>query len=294
MKAIFNKTLVILFLIINYIPSIAQENSADTVVKVSTPVKHTFENAVLMNNQTVEKGNKKTLDFMIQHRFGIIENIDDMFGIFGPSNIRLGLNYAITNRLAVGIGASKNKHLYDLEWKYLLLKQMKNGGSPVTISYYGNMGRSADDKDKFINQDSAYKSSNRNSYFNEIMIARKINNALSLQIAATYSHYNIVDSVLGKHDFYGGSFIGRYKFSPQSSVHIEFDYLFNVSDIEKESRPLPNLGIGYEVATSGHQFQMFICTANGIIGQETRVYNLNDFTKKEVLIGFNITRQWGF
>jgi hypothetical protein len=62
----------------------------------------------------------------------------------------------------------------------------------------------------------------------------------------------------------------------------------------KKYYPKPNPGIGYEVSTSGHQFQVFVCSASGIINQENRVYNQNAFFDKGILIGFNITRQWGF
>ncbi len=272
----------------------AQEQTDPPKEKTWTPVKHTFENSVLINNQTVEKPAKKTLDFIIQHRFGVIENVQDLGGLYAPSNIRLGLDYGVTKRLAVGIGTTKNKHYYDLQWKYIIMQQMAGGGFPLTIAYFGDLARSADPKDKFNNLEGNYKSANRISYFHELMIARKVNAALSLQLAGTYSYFNIVDSVVDQHAFIGTSFVGKYKFSPQSSIQIEFDYPLNVSGIDENYRPKPNLGIGYEVSTSGHQFQIFICTGNGILNQETRVYNFNDFTKREILIGFNITRQWSF
>ena len=274
--------------------SIAQDASADSVKKSPTPVKHIFEHSVVINNQTVEKPAKKALDFIIQHRFGVLKNFTDLGGVYGPANIRLGLDYGVTKRLSVGVGATKNKHYYDLEWKYILMNQMKDGGFPVSIAYYGDVARSADSKDKFINQDQAFKSQNKLTYFHELMFARKVTSRVSLQLAGTYSHFNIIDSLVNEHNFFGASFVGKYRFSPQSSIQVEFDNPLNVSSIPKDLRPKPNLGLGFEVSTSGHQFQVFVCTANGIINQEMRVYNLNDFTKREVMIGFNITRQWGF
>jgi hypothetical protein len=148
--------------------------------------------------------------------------------------------------------------------------------------------------DNFLNQEGVYKSSNRLSYFHEIMVARKINSHISLQVAGTYTHFNIIDSLYGQHDFYGVSFVGKYKFSPQSSVVVDFDYMLNQSKLDESVKPKPNLGIGYELSTGSHQFQIFICNADAIINQETRVYNQNDFFKGDVMIGFNIMRQWGF
>ena len=165
---------------------------------------------------------------------------------------------------------------------------------PVSVAYYGDIAKSAKPSDDFINSEGEYKYSNRFSYFHEIMIARKMNSKLTLQLAGTFSYFNLIDSVYGQHAFYGVNFTGRYKFSPQSSVVVDFGYPLNVSDINGDTKPLPNLGIGYEVSTGSHQFQVFVCNADGIINQDIAVYNRNDFFKGDILIGFNITRQWGF
>lgn len=284
-----------LILMITPLSLLAQEASSDDSAKSAKEfVKNTFENGILINNNTVETPGSKTLDFNIQHRFGLIEDETDFFGIYAPANIRMALTYGFTSRLAVGIGASKNKMTYDLNAKYTILKQTKGKGSPVTITYFGEIARATTADENWLDAEGNYKSTYKLSYFNEVMIARKFSNKLSLQLAGTYSHYNIIDSVYGQHDFYGASFVGKYKFSPQSSIHIDFDYLLNVSDIVEESRPKPNLGIGYEVSTGSHQFQIFVCTGGDIINQDYRVFNTNDFTKGDFLIGFNITRTWGF
>ena len=184
--------------------------------------------------------------------------------------------------------------IYDFNAKYTIIKQAKSGGSPVTVSYFGNFAKATTADENWLDAEGEHKNIYKFSYFNELMVARKFSNKLSFQLAGTYSHYNIIDSVYGQHDFYGVSFVGKYKFSPQSSIHVDFDYLLNVSDINEDVRPKPNLGIGYEVSTGSHQFQVFVCTGGDIISQDYRVYNTNDFTKGDFLIGFNITRQWGF
>lgn len=253
-------------------------------------VKRTFDGGTIINNATIEQLSKHTMEFIIQHRFGVIYMSDDLYGIFAPSNIRLGLRYGVIKNLSVGIGATKNRRIYDLEWKYVFLKQTTGRGIPVTVAYYGDLGLSGLPKSNFLNQDSVYKYTDRFSYFHELMIARKITKRLSLQIAGTYTHLNIVDTLM-IHDNIGASALASFRFSPQSSVTLEFDYPISKPETNE---PKPNLGIGYEVSTGGHQFQIFVCTTNAIINQETRTHNLNDFIKREILLGFNITRQWGF
>ena len=147
---LLKQKLVLLMLLVS--PAVFAQ-SADTTETSNTPekevtkpvkkvVKSTFENSTSINNQTVETTHKKTLEFMIQHRFGVMDNFNDMGGLWGSSNIRLGLTYGITNRLAIGVGATKNKKIYDLNVKYAILKQT-NGGIPVSVCYFGTVGRSA-------------------------------------------------------------------------------------------------------------------------------------------------------
>lgn len=270
----------------------AQETTGDVTKPAKEVVKSTFENSVLLNSQTVDNAAKKSLDFMIMHRFGLIENAKDLFGFYASANIRLGLNYGITDRIAVGLGVTKYNMTYDLQWRYMLLKQAKSGGSPVTVTYFGNACRSAADENQFKNQDGVYNSNDRFSWFHELMIARKFSRKFSLQVAGEFGHFNIVDS-LYEHDNIGISFLGRYKFSPQSSVIVDFDYLLTkqgLSDLD----PKPNLGIGFEVSTGNHQFEIFVCNGGQLLKQDMLVYNQNDFFKGEVMFGFNITRQWGF
>ena len=293
MNTILKKCLLLVFLIPGAIyAQSATDSAASTPAEkpAPQPVKNTFENAVIINNQTVEGEHAKNLDFVIQHRFGVMDNATDLWGFFAPSNIRLGLTYGITNRLSVGAGVTKNNYLVDLNLKYIFLKQTKGGEMPITLAYYGNISRSMLGKDNFLNQTDQYQADDRLSYFNEIMIARKFNSHLSVQAAFTYSYFNLLDSGMANANL-GASLVARYKVSPQGSVMLDYDYPITKASLNPAK---PNLGIGYEIATSGHTFQVFFTTADQISNQGQRVYNQNDLLKRQFLIGFNITRNWGF
>ena len=293
MNTILKKCLLLVFLIPGAVfAQNATDSAANTPAEKPTPqpVKNTFENAVIINNQTVEGEHAKNLDFVIQHRFGVMDNATDLWGFFAPSNIRLGLTYGITNRFSVGAGVTKNNYQVDLNWKYIFLKQTKGGEMPVTLAYYGNISRSMLGEDNFLNQTDKYQADDRLSYFNEIMIARKFNSKLSVQAAFTYSYFNLLDSGMANANL-GASLAARYKVSPQGSIMLDYDYPITKATLNPAK---PNLGIGYEIATSGHTFQVFFTTADQISNQGQRVYNQNDLLKRQFLIGFNITRNWGF
>jgi len=250
--------------------------------------KLTFACPVLINNQTVKNLNKKTLDFTIQHRFGIISTRKDLWGLFAPANIRLGVSYGLTKRLTLGLGVSKFKQIYDANWKLALLRQTKENGMPLSVTYFGSVGRSDLPNSSFYNEDKLYDVVDRFFYFNELMIARKFSEKISMQLAAKYAHFNYVTPGT-EHNVFGASFAGRYKFTKQSSVILEFDYPITKHTVNPQE---PNLSLGYEVSTGGHQFQVFVGTSDNILDAQIIGYNHNDFTKRQVLIGFNITRLW--
>lgn len=250
------------------------------------PQRNAFDSEVLINARTVTVPQAKTITMLVQHRFGTLDSKTfDLLGLYAPSNIRLGLAYTPTDWLQIGIGSTKFNKMQDLNWKVLALRQTRSNSIPVSVAYSGNVAVD-------VRGDIFPTFNNRLSYFNELMIARRFGSAFSLQASVNYSHYNILDSAEFrdlKHSNIGGSLIGRYKLSPQSSIMFEYGMSFTAPEKIK-----PNASIGWEIATSGHAFQVFLCTYNYIMPQADFTFNTNDFTEKQILLGFNITRLWGF
>ena len=281
-------------------PTFAQDDSVESTAPKKSAIKNTFENSVMANNQTTEVNNKKELGFIIQHRFGVIKEQYDFYGIYAPANIRIGLTYGIIKNLTIGLGVTKSRMQYDLEWKYKILHQSKGGGSPISLTYYGDLASSGVKNTVLKNQDNEFKKADRLSFYHEIMISRKFNTHLSVQAGINYSHHNIVDSATLTHNRMGASFLARYKFSAQSSAYVSYN--MNLLSLDDQFKPQtnsndplkPDFTVGYEVSTGSHQFQVFFGAADGILNQDVRYSNPNDFFKKQIILGFNITRQWGF
>lgn len=271
---------------------IAQEEDQES--KDTRPVRAMFESPYLIDNQSVEVNQAKTLEFVMQHRFGVVEEgLSDIFGIYGPANIRLGISYAPIKNLSLGFGTTKKNKYQDFNLKYAIFQQTRSGSFPVSITYYGNLAIDSRKKEIFIN------STDRFSYFHQLIIARKITPALSIQVAPSLSHYNAVNgyvegnSIKGQmdNDHIAVSLAGRLKISAQSSII--FDYDQPITD-HFTNNPHPNLALGFEIATSSHAFQFFLGNYSGIVPQENNVFNLNDYELGKFLIGFNITRNWNF
>ncbi|MBL6962915.1 MAG: hypothetical protein ISR55_03770 [Bacteroidetes bacterium] len=250
------------------------------------PVRSPFDCTLLIDNPTYVNPYKGGLELLIHHRFGKFGNgASDLWGIYAPSNIRVGLQYGITDKLAVGIGTEKNNKLQDVHWKYNILNQTRDGSIPVAIAYYGAAVIDGRDTSVFgVN----YKFTNRLSYFHEIIVGRKFSNKLSLQAACGYAHFNAVDS-FNSNDYLAVSVGGRYKLWGSNSLIFEYDLPVAMSEETYSILPKSNYAIGLEISTSTHAFQVFIASFDKILSQKNFGYNQNDFFAGDILIGFNIT-----
>lgn len=271
--------------------SIAQK---DSVAQKDKPVRPPFESGILIDDQTVFVPVKNTLEFIIEHRFGEIDNLGDLYGIYAASNIRLGVNYSLRDNLMIGFGTTKDNKLQDFRLKYVLFQQTRKNSIPVSVAFYGNMAIDARNKDVF---GAEYAFSNRLSYFAQLIISRKINHAVSLQLAPAFSHINSVHKGY-EHDKVSISFSGRARISPQSSIIICYDQPIEFSGLYENTdpvlKPKPNLAIGWEISTSTHAFQLFIASSRALVPQYNMLYNTNDWTEGDFFFGFNITRLWSF
>lgn len=326
----------------------AQDSTAETVTTTSTkpkPVKNTFQSMWLIDNQTVLVPIKGTLEMDIMHRFGVVNvnqetnyGWDNFFGFFDPSNIRLGLSYSPINKLNVGFGVTRTTAttasplgikgpLLDGSAKYSIITQTK-GVYPVSVTYYGNAAyntKKGKTPFKYL--------SDRFSFFNQILIARKITDKLSIQIAPSLSHQNTVNGyyhaldsagvkkeVLNemKHNHFSISGSARYKLTDVTSLMLNYDQPLTK---HKLNNPNPNLSFGVEFNTSSHSFQLFFTNYFYLNPQTNSLYNFNspveydDLTKthpfrytddvnttkdesirvkRRYIIGFNITRLWNY
>lgn len=293
-KSLFQTVLLILVFIM---PTAIFSQDEETEVKRKVrPVSNTFESIWLIDNQTVMVPYEGTLEMDMLHRFGTINNgYEDFWGLYASSNIRIGFNYVPKENLQVGFGFTKERLLWDLNAKYALIRQGRDGGSPVSVTYLVNMG--IDTRDGEFHEEFT----DRLSYFHQIMMARKLSDKLSLQTSFSVSHFNYQDltfndrgELLGRMqaDHFGLAFMGRYLLNDVTALLANVDLPMTSHDIS--DAPYPNYGFGIEFVTSSHAFQIFMSNYQSIMPQFNNARNINDPGENEFLIGFNITRLWSF
>jgi hypothetical protein len=288
----------------------AQDSLSTSNVKDNSPVRDFFNGSLLIDNQTVVSPMKGGKHFLIHHRFSKIEKIDDIFGIYGASNIRIGLDYGITDRIMIGFGTEKYNMMQELHWKYAILKQTVSNSMPFSLSYFGNIVLDARKKE-IVSPDTNYKFAHRLSYFHQIIIARKFGERIALQVAPSFSHFNqvegtidLIDSVttnpLYQNDVIGLTVGGKIKLFGEFSLLFEYDQSFWLKTImHYQKLAQPNYGLGFDIGTGTHNFQIFVSTYDQIIPQKNFNYNSNELFYKDkndknkqktgLRIGFNLT-----
>ncbi len=258
------------------------------------PVRSPFASGILIDNQTTVISTPGTMEYFIQHKFGKMNNgISDVFGIYAPgANIRMALTYVPVKNLQVGYGLSRINMYSDFSVKYTLLEQTRKNTIPVAVALYGNMAIDSREDEAFGKN---YQFTNRLSYFSQIIIGRKFNYWLSLQANASFTHYNITEDLID-HDKISVGLNGRVNLSPRSSIIFQYDMPLKIKQIteyrEFTNPAKPNIGLGWEIRTSTHAFNIYMSSTDAMLPQHTAMFNQNDFTNGDLMFGFTITRLW--
>lgn len=256
----------------------------------------TFKTTRLVDQHTLETVGPRTLDFRISHRFGPINSgAYNAWGIDGPANIRLSLEYSPDGRFMFGLGRSSYNKVVDGFLKFRLLRQTTDNGMPISLTLFsGAYYTRLKDANKEANGFDKYeKSSSRLSYCFELMIGRKFTPSFSFQVAPWLVHYNLVDNITDKNDSYGVAGLFRLKFTKRSAITAEYAYRFNNS-YSIVNKYYDSMSIGYELETGGHVFQMHFTNSFGLVESQFFPHTDSKWNNMGIRLGFNISRVFTF
>jgi hypothetical protein len=245
----------------------------------------TFKTTRIINMHSVENAAAGVMDFRISHRFGFINTgAYDLFGL-DQALMRIGFEYGITDRLMVGMGRSNVNKAYDSFLKYKILRQGSGKHNiPLSISYFAsavcNTVKWADP-----NRDNYFSS--RMQYTHQLLIARKFNNDLSLQLTPTLVHKNLVPTLQDKNDILAMGFGGRYKLTQRFSVNGEYIY---VLPNQITSTFYNSLSLGVDIETGGHVFQLHLTNSTSMLEPGFITESVGQWKNGGIHFGFNVSR----
>lgn len=282
-------------LIFSSVKSFSQDDLLDLAEKQKPEKKEytiaTFKYTRLVNCQTSETLGRRTLDVLISHRFGNINSGEvNLWGLDGPANIRLALEYSYNGRLMIGVGRNSYQKMFDSFLKFRLLRQTVDGSMPLSVTWFSGMYYTArPDPNKIANGFDRYEHrSSRFSYAHQLIIARKFSTRLSLQVAPVFVHYNQVEKIREKNDSYALSAAVRFKITKRFTLASEYTY--RLSTKYSTDKYYDSFGVGIEIETGGHVFQIHVTNSFGIVENQFIPYTETKWDNVGIRLGYNMSR----
>lgn len=251
----------------------------------------TFKSTRIVNGHSVERMKKNQLEFRVSHRFGEFNTGSYNFWGLDQGTIHLALEYGLTDWLEVGIGRSTYEKTVDGFAKVSILRQssgVKN--MPIHLSSMTSTEVIS------LNNNQAMQSNftSRMSFIQQILIARKLNESLSIQLTPTYIHRNLVSTELDRNDLFACGIGGRYKLSKRIAFNVEYYYVYRANASSLPVKYYNPLSVGIDIETGGHVFQIMVTNAQamregGFIGKTA-----GSWSDGGIHLGFNISRVFSF
>lgn len=255
-------------------------------------VESTFKATHIVLSQSTETQKKRDLDFRIRHHFGDIGgefgNSHTLWGLDVASDLFIGFDYGVTDKLTIGIGRSKHDELFNLLIKQKLLQQ-KTDGMPLNLTLFAQMGVVA--REPFAASEFA-NYSDRLTYFIQPILSRKFSSSFSFQVMPALLMRSKTLGIADPENLLSLGFAGRLKLNKRLSFVAEYTLVNELSRNDLVAELYNPLGIGLEIETGGHIFSLNFMNSEYI--------NENSFipgTKKSwkdggVRFGFTISRNF--
>ena len=249
----------------------------------------TFKGTHIINAQSVETPGAGTLAFLIQHRFGTL-NIGayEFFGL-DQAVLRLSFEYGLTNRLAVGVGRTNIDKTFDGFVKYKALQQTTGAHAmPVSVTL---LASSAITTLRFntVAGVADRSTASRVDYAYQVLIARKFSPGFSAQLMPTLIHRNYVALAGQQNDVYALGAGLRQKLTKRIALTADYFYVLPgyVADNFRNA-----LGLGFDIETGGHVFQLHFTNAKGMTEKFFVPQTTGNFFKGDIYFGFTVARNF--
>jgi hypothetical protein len=289
---------VIIFLFLGIINVAAQDDLlnmlAQSQTPKATPIYATFKSTRVVTGQSNELVAPKHLNFVILHRFGELN--DGLYGLYGldNANIRLAFDYGLNKNIQIGLARSSFLKTYDANIKIKLLQQKNMGKlNKVGLTYFGNVAVNSLKWD-VVSRKNYFTS--RLSFVNQLVVSKKINNNVSVLVAPTVVHYNLVAKKTDLNTTFALGLAGSLKITKSTRFNIEYyPQIIGSENTPKTGNNSYNyLGAGFDIETGGHVFQLMFTNGVGMLEQHFINQTSSSWTNAGIRLGFNISRTFSF
>jgi len=264
--------------------------SEEDTIPERTMVDATFKTSRIVQNHSIENPPKNEMYVSIAHRFGLIsDGYYELYGIDETSNIRIGFEYGISDRLAIGLGRSKFEKSYDGFLKYRIIRQ-QTGERNIPFSISVLIAATANTLKWEIPERNNLQES-RFDYCYQLLLASKLSKRISIQLMPGYIHRNLVKYRTDENDVYSLGIGGRIKITKRLSLNVDYTYLLSPEIAKTYKNPF---AIGLDIETGGHIFQIIMSNSYGINDKSFITQTQNSWLKGNIHIGFTLFRLFSF
>jgi hypothetical protein len=150
----------------------------------------------------------------------------------------------------------------------------------------------------FVDQTRDNYFTSRLNFCNQLIIARKISNGVSLQITPTFVHRNLVARTSDPNDVFALGLGGSFKITRSTRFNIEYyprltgrdEYVTNSTTNKYEDY----LAVGFDIETGGHVFQLMFSNSTYMYEQGFVAQTTGKWSDFGVRLGFNLSRTFSF
>jgi len=270
-------------------------------------VYRTFKDTRVVNIHSPETLPKGRMDVRISHRFGDIAGDNGGFATFygleAATDVSIGAEYGFSDVFTAGIYRTKGagvsvegfpglRQLVNVLGKLRLTRQEKGGGSPISVTPMGLATMSTQKKLEDIGNESSIASfpafNHRFAFHGQLILAHKFSDGFSLQLSPGYTHRNLVpfEDRNGLYSLSAGTRIQLNR-----TLGLVADAAFPLAASRNPASGYhPAIGVGLEIETGGHVFQVNFTNATALMETDFLPYTTSDWLDGEFRIGFTISR----
>lgn len=275
------KIFVLLFVTFFTISSIAHAQMERKRADPDGPVEGTFWASHIVGMETVEQLSANNMNVTIMHSFGIATNrpVNNFFGMDIPPNVRLGLDYGITDSWSLGIGRTTFEKVVDIRTKLALLRQTRTSSVPFSLSLKGDVGLTTQENGRPIRDDLNYLLAG--------IAAWKFSDQLSMQVVPMYAHFSTASSPQNEvHNLFAIGLGAEYHISGRYALSAEYYPVIG----ERNKGTNNAFALALNIETGGHVFQLFFASAHWHTEQYILARNSDKFWAGDFRFGFNVNR----
>ena len=252
----------------------------------------TFKSTRIINGHSIERMPQGQLDFRVSHRFGLVnQGYYQFFGLDQGSTF-LSLEYGITDWVMLGLNRASLEKTVSGFGKFSILRQSSGvRNMPVSLSYFVSTSVNGL---KWADPTRTNYFSSRLNYTHQLLIGRKFNEQISLQIAPTFIHRNLVPSALDNNDLFALGMGGRYKLTRRVSFNVEYYPVIRPTWNYTDTQFKNCFSVGFDIETGGHVFQLLLSNSQGMIEKSFIGETTGNWFNGDMHLGFNISRVFSF